>query len=71
MTCGLSGTAAGAPLRHRCGAVVVLPDRLHVRMTLPAGDADDPNRRRLIKRRSTDAVVKAGAPIVRQRKGGA
>jgi putative transposase len=50
-------------------AVVVLPDHLHVLMTLPAGDADYPNRWRLIKRRFTDAVVKAGAPIARHRNG--
>jgi putative transposase len=43
-------------------AVVVLPDHLHVVMTLPVGDADYSNRWRLIKRRLTDAVVQAGVP---------
>jgi putative transposase len=50
-------------------AVVVLPDHLHVLMTLPTGDADYPNRWRLIKRRFTDAVVKAGASIARHPNG--
>jgi putative transposase len=38
-------------------AVVVLPDHLHVIMSLPKGDADYPNRWRLIKRRFTEAVI--------------
>jgi putative transposase len=38
-------------------------------MTLPADDADFSNRWRLIKRRFTDAVVKAGVPIARHRNG--
>ena len=50
-------------------AVVVLPDHLHIVMTLPTGDADYPNRWRLIKRRFTDAVVKAGASVARNRNG--
>jgi putative transposase len=50
-------------------AVVVLPDHLHIIMTLPGGDADYSNRWRLIKRRFTDAVVKADAPIVRHPNG--
>jgi len=50
-------------------AVVVLPDHLHTVMTLPAGDADYPNRWRLIKRRFTDAVVKLGGPISRHQNG--
>lgn len=50
-------------------AVVVLPDHLHIVMTLPAGDADYPNRWRLIKRRFTDAITKAGAPIARHGNG--
>lgn len=49
------------------GAVVVLPDHLHVVMTLPAGDADFPTRWRLIKRRFTAAVADAGAPVPRRR----
>jgi putative transposase len=39
-------------------AIVILPDHLHMVMTLPDGDADYPNRWRLIKRRFTDAVLK-------------
>ena len=41
-------------------AVVVLPDHLHIVLTLPDGDADYTNRWRLIKRRFTDAVMKSG-----------
>jgi putative transposase len=44
-------------------AIVVLPDHLHIVMTLPEGDADYPTRWQLIKRRFTDAVAKAGATI--------
>ena len=50
-------------------AVVILPDHIHIVMTLPEGDADYPNRLSLIKRRFTDAVVRSGAPIVRRRNG--
>lgn len=50
-------------------AIVVLPDHLHVVMTLPEGDADFPNRWRLIKRRFTTAVAKEGAPVARHRNG--
>jgi putative transposase len=50
-------------------AVVVLPDHLHVVMTLPDGDADYPNRWRLIKRRFTDEVMKSGTAIARHRNG--
>jgi putative transposase len=50
-------------------AVVVLPDHLHILMTLPEGDADYPNRWRLIKRRFTDAVVKSGTPIAHLQNG--
>jgi putative transposase len=38
-------------------------------MTLPEGDADYPNRWRLIKRRFTDAVIKSGTPIARHQNG--
>src|SRR5262249_36364157 len=41
-------------------AAVVLPDHLHIVMTLPQGDADYPNRWRLIKRRFTDSIAKFG-----------
>jgi REP element-mobilizing transposase RayT len=39
-------------------AIVVLPDHLHVLMTLPEGDADFSNRLSLIKRRFTDSLLK-------------
>ena len=50
-------------------AVVVLPDHLHIVMTLPDGDADFPNRWHLIKRRFTTAVIKAGTTVARHRSG--
>src|SRR5262249_15447602 len=50
-------------------AVVILPDHLHIVMTLPDGDADYPNRWRLIKRRFTDAVMKSGTPVARHQNG--
>ncbi len=50
-------------------AVVVLPDHLHIIMTLPQGDADFPTRWQLIKRRFTAAVAKAGSPVLRHRNG--
>jgi putative transposase len=50
-------------------AIVVLPDHLHIIMTLPGGDADYTNRWRLIKRKFTDAVMKSGAPVARHRNG--
>jgi putative transposase len=50
-------------------AIVVLPEHLHVVMTLPDGDADFSNRWRLIKRRFTDAVVNAGALVARHPNG--
>jgi putative transposase len=50
-------------------AAVVLPDHLHMVMTLPEGDADYPNRWRLIKRRFTEAALQLQAPIARRRNG--
>src|SRR5215467_3444445 len=50
-------------------AVVVLPDHLHMVMTSPDGDADYPNRWRLIKRRFTEAVLKSQTEVVRLRNG--
>src|SRR6266700_6359774 len=50
-------------------AAVVLPDHLHMVMTLPEGDADYPNRWRLIKRRFTEAVLRSQTPIARHRNG--
>jgi putative transposase len=51
-------------------AIVVLPDHLHVVMTLPAGDADYPNRWMLMKRRFTEGLAKSGASLVRRSDGG-
>src|SRR6516225_9861055 len=50
-------------------AVLVLPEHLHIVMTLPEGDADYPNRLSLIKRRFTDAAVKSGMRVARHRNG--
>ena len=50
-------------------AIVVLPDHLHVVMTLPDGDHDFPNRWRLVKRRFTETVLKKGASVPRRANG--
>jgi putative transposase len=50
-------------------AIVVLPEHLHILMTLPDGDSDFPNRWSLIKRRFTDTVIKSGTPISRHPNG--
>jgi putative transposase len=50
-------------------AVVVLPDHLHIIMTLPPNDADFPIRSSLIKRRFTTAIAKAGATVARRQNG--
>jgi putative transposase len=50
-------------------AVVVLPDHLHIIMTLPDGDADFSNRLSLIKRRFTTAALKAGLAVARRPNG--
>jgi putative transposase len=50
-------------------ATVILPDHLHMVMTLPDGDADYPNRWRLIKRRFTDVVAKLSEVVPRHRNG--
>jgi putative transposase len=50
-------------------AIVVLPDHLHVVMTMPAGDSDYSNRWRLIKRRFTDALTDSGVLIPRHANG--
>jgi putative transposase len=50
-------------------AVVVLPDHLHIIMTLPDGDADYSNRLSLIKRRFTHAVLKSGTVVARHQNG--
>jgi putative transposase len=49
--------------------IVVLPEHLHMIMTLPEGDADYPNRWRLIKRRFTEAVSRSQTPIARLQNG--
>jgi REP-associated tyrosine transposase len=46
-------------------AVVVLPDHMHIIMTLPPEDANFPIRLSLIKRRFTGAIAKTGAKIAR------
>jgi putative transposase len=61
--------ALRAPRPFTIDAVVVLPDHLHIVMTLPEGDADYPNRWRLIKRRFTEAVMKSGTPVARHQNG--
>ena len=50
-------------------AVVVLPDHLHVVMTLPAGDSAFPIRWSLINRRFTSAVTKANGRVARHPNG--
>jgi putative transposase len=50
-------------------AVVVLPDHIHMIMTLPPDDADFPIRLSLIKRRFTTAIAKAGATVARRQNG--
>jgi REP-associated tyrosine transposase len=50
-------------------AVVILPDHLHIVMTLPAGDADYSNRWSLIKRRFTSDLAKTEVPIARRPNG--
>jgi putative transposase len=50
-------------------AIVVLPDHLHVVMTLPEADANFSIRWSLIKRLFTRDVVSAGVPVVRRAKG--
>jgi putative transposase len=50
-------------------AIVVLPDHLHIIMTLPPNDAGFPVRLSLIKRRFTTAIAKAGASVARRQNG--
>ena len=50
-------------------AVVILPDHLHMAMTLPDGDANYSSRLSHIKRSFTEAVLKSGVPVVRHRNG--
>jgi putative transposase len=51
-------------------AAVILPDHLHVAMTLPPNDSDFSIRMRLIKRRFTAAVAKSGSIAARNANGG-
>jgi REP-associated tyrosine transposase len=50
-------------------AVVILPDHLHIVMTLPADDAGYSIRLSLIKRRFTAAVARAGVTTARRPNG--
>jgi putative transposase len=50
-------------------AVVVLPDHLHIVMTLPPGDSDFSTRWSLIKRGFTTSVVRSSAIVARHRNG--
>jgi putative transposase len=50
-------------------AVVVLPDHLHLILTLPEADADFAIRMSLIKRRFTAAVITAGVAVARHPNG--
>ena len=50
-------------------AIVILPDHLHVIMTLPSGDSDFSGRWRRIKGRFTRSTVAAGMPISRDDRG--
>ena len=67
----LRAAMASTRLHHpfTIDAVVVLPDHLHIVMTLPEGDADYSNRWRLIKRRFTDSVIKPLTPVARRGNG--
>src|SRR5436309_4357736 len=50
-------------------AVVVLPDHLHIVVTLPIGDANFPIRTSLVKRRYTTALTRTGLEIQRHPNG--
>lgn len=50
-------------------AIVVLPDHLHMVMSLPDGDFNFSIRWSFIKRRFTRAVVSAGVPLLRHANG--
>lgn len=65
-------TAVRITRRHHpfiIDAIVLLPDHIHMVMTLPDGDADFSIRLSLIKRRFTDAIIAAGAAIARRENG--
>jgi putative transposase len=67
----LSAAVRWTRRRHpfRIDAIVVLPDHLHMVMTLPDGDADFSLRLSFIKRRFTRAIMSAGAAIARRSNG--
>jgi putative transposase len=50
-------------------AIVILPEHLHVILTLPPDDPDFSNRLRRIKGRFTRSVIAAGVPISRDHRG--
>ena len=50
-------------------AIVILPDHLHVTMTLPDNDADFPGRWKRIKSIFTHRLAASGAPISRNHRG--
>jgi len=50
-------------------AIVVLPNHLHIVMTLPEGDAGFSSRLSIIKRRFTDSLVKSGRQLPRHPNG--
>jgi putative transposase len=50
-------------------AIVILPDHLHVIMTLPEGDSDFPGRWRRIKSVFTHRLTASGVPIARNDRG--
>ncbi|KGT76733.1 transposase [Bradyrhizobium japonicum] len=50
-------------------AIVILPDHLHVIMTLPEADSDFPGRWRRIKSLFTHRVAASGVPVVRNHRG--
>jgi putative transposase len=55
--------------RFDIDAIVILPDHLHVIMTLPPGDSDFSGRWRRIKGTFTRNVVAAGMPVSRNLRG--
>ncbi len=50
-------------------AIVILPDHLHTIWSLPEGDDDYPGRWRRLKSLFTRALVKSGAPVLRDQRG--
>ena len=50
-------------------ALVVLPDHLHIVMTLPDGDVNFSNRLSRMKRQFTDALLRGGVELPRHRNG--